>query len=42
MATVTAHRMIRYRILPGRASGYRRLDRGLEDWRRLYNAALEE
>ena len=42
MTAVTVHRMIRYRLLPGKASGYQLLDRILEDQRQLCNAALEE
>ena len=40
--TVVAYRQIRYRLLPGKASVYRWLDRVLESQRILYNAALEE
>ena len=40
--TVVAYRQIRYRLLPGKASAYRSLDRMLEDQRQLYNASLEE
>ena len=42
MTAVTAHRQIRCRLLPGKASACRRPDRTLEDQRQLYSAALEE
>ena len=40
--TVTAHRMIRCRLLSRKVSGYRWLDRVLDDQQQLYNDALEE
>ena len=36
------YRQIRYRLLPGKRSVYRWLERTLEDQRHLYSAALEE
>ena len=42
MALVATHRQVVYRLLPQTRSSWRRLERTLEDQRRLYNAALEE
>ena len=42
MTGTAAHRNIRYRLLPGKTSVYRRLDWTLEDQRQLCNGALDE
>ena len=42
MALVATHRQVVFRLLPQTRSSWRRLERTLEDQRRLCNAALEE
>ncbi len=42
MSEVFTHRQVVFRLLPGRRSVWRRLERVLEAQRQLYNAALQE